>query len=683
MYIYRPIKNTKTNMAAKKHKPAKETTPIQTNTITPSVDNTRSASRITKLTTGYLPYLLLIVLSFVLYGNTISYQYALDDEIIICRNEPVLKGLAGTSDIFRNDMFESYYNQHNASAQLSGGRYRPLSVFSFALEQQFIGTHPDANFEKNCWDTNENGQPDPSEDLNGDGAYNYKDCLSKGFTLRHFDNILFYGLACCALFLFLNSVVFKERKLLALIVCMLFVAHPLHTEVVANVKSRDEIFSLLFMVLTLYFAHQYEANGKWKSIALSLLCFFCALLSKEYGALLFVLVPLSLYLFSGKSFRLKNCLGLLAGMVVLFGIYYYLRSGVATGLSSVQDTELLNNPYLLASPSQALATKFFVLLKYLWLCIFPYKLSSDYGYNSIPYKSFGDVSVWISIFVLLGIIAGGVFALIKKHWLAFAIAMYALTLLLVSNFIFNLGATMGERLAFHASLGYCMALGAFIFWIIDKLKAKKEAVFAILLPVLVLYSVKTIARNRAWENDDTLALTDVQIMPESALLNSNAAKSYVERSETVKGAEAQHEMLEKSLYHGLKAVRLHPKLGNAYLNLGLAYARLQQFDSSLYCLNKAFTIYPNHPNKKACYDLLAEAMYQKGNSLGATQSWQEGIALFNKAVALNPDVARYWYDLGGYLFKTGDFVKAKAAWTKAYQLDPKDPDIIKVQGILK
>ncbi|KAA5536408.1 tetratricopeptide repeat protein [Taibaiella lutea] len=674
---------TKAIMTAKKQKPVKDIRAQNSTVAIVTDDNNRPVTWITKLTSGYLPYVLLIALSFILYGNTLHYQYALDDEIIICKNEPVLKGLAGTSDIFRNDLFESYYSQNNASAQLSGGRYRPLSVFSFALEQEFIGTRPNANFEKNCWDTNENGQPDPSEDLNGDGAYNYKDCLSKGFTLRHFDNILFYSLTCCVLFLFLSTVVFREKKLLALIVCLLFVAHPLHTEVVANVKSRDEIFSFLFIILTLYFAHRYETNRKWKFIVLCLFSFFCALLSKEYGALLFVLLPLSLYLFSRTSFKLKNFTGLFAGMIALFGIYYFLRSGVATGLSNVQDVELLNNPYLLATPSQALATKLFVLWKYLWLCIFPYQLCSDYGYNSIPYKSFGDISLWISIFIFSGILVSGVIASIKKHWLAFAIAIYVLTLFLVSNLIFNLGATMGERLAFHASLGYCMVLGALIVWLSGKLKSNGVVIFIIVLPVLFLYSAKTISRNRAWENDDTLAMTDVKIMPESALLNNNAAKSSVEHSELVSEAAAQHEFLENAVYYGQKAVHLHPKLGSAYINLGLAYARLQQFDSSLYCLDKAFAIYPDHPNKKACYNLLADALYQKGHSLGATQSWQEGIVLFNKAIALNPDVAKYWYDLGGYLFKTQDFVKAKQAWIKAYQLDPNDPDIIKVQGILK
>lgn len=631
------------------------------------------------LTTGLLPYLLLLILSFILYSNTINHQYALDDEIVICKNEAVLKGIGGTKDIFGKDLFASYYKQNNASAQLSGGRYRPLSVFSFALEQQFIGTR-NVTVDANAWDLNENGQQDAEEDVNHDGAFNYKDVYAKGFTLRHFDNILLYGLTCCVLFLFLSKVVFKEKKLLAFIITLLFLAHPLHTEVVANVKSRDEILSFFFIILTLYLTHQYASQRKVKQLLLALLSCFCALLSKEYGALLFVLIPLSLYLFSEKPIELKKQIGLFTGMVVLFGIYYWLRSGVVTGAAAIQDKELLNNPYLLATSSQALATKLYVWFKYLLLCIFPYSLSSDYGYNSISYKNFGDIGVWMGIITITGMVITGIIALVKKNWIAFPIAIYILTLLLVTNLLFNVGATMGERLAFHASLGYCMLLGAFLVWIT---KNKGQLAFYITLPILLVYSVKTFSRNKAWENDDTLALTDIQTMPESALLNCNASRTYIVYSELPENKGNEKYNLEKAVSHGQKAIQIYPGMGTAYINLGLAYAKLNQFDSSMYCLNKAFEISPSHPNKKAYYALLADALYQKGNSLGAQQKWDEGILLFNKAVALNPDVARYWYDLGGYLFNVKDFTNAKRAWEKAFQLNPKDPDIIKVQGIIK
>jgi superkiller protein 3 len=83
------------------------------------------------------------------------------------------------------------------------------------------------------------------------------------------------------------------------------------------------------------------------------------------------------------------------------------------------------------------------------------------------------------------------------------------------------------------------------------------------------------------------------------------------------------------------------------------------------------------------YDLLANTYYSKGYNLGGQQKWVEGKAYLLKAVEINPENAKYWYDLGGFCFNSQDYVKAKEAWTKAYQLDPKDTNIIKVQGLLR
>jgi tetratricopeptide (TPR) repeat protein len=639
-------------------------------------------SWLSKITQGIIPYIIIMVASIGLYANTFHHQYALDDDIIICKNEYVLRGFSGMSDIFSKDLFDSFYKQMNTTAQLSGGRYRPLSVATFAIEQEFIGTREDANFEADSWDFNKNGKQDIDEDVNKDGLYNDKDIRSKGFMLRHIDNVLFYGIACCMLFLFLSTVVFKDNKLLAFIITALFLAHPIHTEVVANVKSRDEIFSLLFMMLTLYLAHQYDSKRHLKYVLFTALTFMCAMLSKEYGATLLILIPLSLYLFSPNKFEVKNYFGLFAGLLVSFFIYYGIRSGIVIGKSNLQDQELLNNPYLLASETQQLATKLFIFLKYFLTLLIPHPLSSDYGYNSIPYKDMGDPSVWASILLLIGFIAGGIYALIKKSWMAFAIGFYMLTILLVTNLVFNVGATMGERLVFHASVGFCMALGYGLYWIAQKIKNPSVAFF-LLIPIFVLYSIKTISRNKAWENDITLALTDVEIMPESTALNGNAASRNIDLSEWPANKPREKELIAKSIQYGRKAVTLHPGFVNGYMNLGLAYAKIEQFDSAKVCWDKAFKMYPSHPSKQLYYNLLADAYYRKGVSYGQGQQWKEGKVYLLKAVEENPNNAQYWYDLGGFAYNSQDYAKAKEAWTKAYQLNPKDTNIIKVQGILR
>ncbi|HOZ52106.1 MAG TPA: hypothetical protein PLU17_09630 [Chitinophagaceae bacterium] len=649
---------------------------------TVSLNTNEKISVLDKILKGYTPYIIMMLCSIALYANTFKHQYALDDEIIISKNEYVLRGIAGMPDIFSKDLFESFYTQMNTTAQLAGGRYRPLAVASFAIEQEFIGTRQDANFEANGWDLNHNGKQDIEEDINKDGNYNDKDIKSKGFGMRHINNTLFYGLAVCMLFLFLSKIVFKENPLLAFVISLLFLFHPIHTEVVANVKSRDEIFSFLFMMLSLFLAHQYATQRTLKYLILTCLTFFCALLSKEYGVVLLILIPLSLYLFDENKFKIGNYIGLVLGLLVSFGIYYGIRSTIVIGESNLQDQELMNNPFLLADETQKLATKFFIFLKYFVTLVLPHPLSSDYGYNSIPYKDYSDYRVWIGIVILFGSIGAGLLAFKKRNWTAFAIAFYMLNILLVTNFVFNIGATMGERLVFHSSLGYCMLLGFGLMWIGEKINLKQMSI-VLVLPILVLYSMKTFSRNKAWENDITLALTDVENMPESIALNGNASSRNLDMSELPKNKDRAPELIRKAISYGNKAVKLHPGFVNGYLNLGLGYAKLEKYDSAKYVWDIAFKIYPHHPSKPIYYNLLADVYYREGFKFGTDKKWNEGKNLIQKAVELNPTNANYWYDLGGFAYNAQDYVKAKEAWSKAYQLNPKDTNIIKVQGILK
>lgn len=635
------------------------------------------------LTRGVVPYAIIAIFSVLLYANTFKHQFALDDDIVICKNDHVLKGLAGLPDIFSKDLFDSFYRQMNTKSQLSGGRYRPLSVASFAIEQEFIGTRNDANFEANCWDENKNGIQDKVEDINGDGLFNEKDCRSKGFTLRHINNVLFYALACAILFWFLSTVVFRKQALLALITTLLFAAHPLHTEVVANVKSRDEIFAFLFIILSLLMAYKYQAEAKMKHAVLSALCFLAALLSKEYGATVLGLVPITWYL-SSKDTQTKGRLVILMGaLAAAFVVYLAMRSQVGLDLSrsDLQEKEILNSPYLLADEAQKLATKIYIFLKYIILLILPYPLSSDYGYNSIPYKDFSDPLVWLSLLSFGAMLWIGWRGFKEKNWSLFAVAFYLFNIALVTNFIFNVGATMGERLAFHSSLGFCMLLTYGLHYLSQKAN-KPELALLITLPILLAYSVTTIGRNKAWENDITLALTDVKTCPNSTALNGNAASRCLDLSELPANAARSKVLIEQSIEYGRKALGIHPGFVNGYLNIGISFAKLDMLDSAKVAWDKAFRLYPSHPNRTMYYNMLANSYWAKGYNMGTQQKWNEGMELLKKAVAIDSMNVRYWYDLGGFAFNSGNVALAREAWLRGYRINPNDSTIQQVKQFI-
>lgn len=635
-----------------------------------------------KMKHGGVPYAVLTCVCLALYANTFGHQFALDDNIVICKNEYVLRGLAGIPDIFRNDVFDSYRRQMNSTEQLTGGRYRPLSVASYAVEQELIGTRRGAVYEPGCWDVDKNNRQDPGEDVNADGVYNDKDCRGRGFPLRHVVNVFLYAVACCLLFLFLKSVVFEKSPQTALIVSLLFAAHPVHTEVVANVKSRDEILSCVFILLTLILVHRHDAKRRIPAAVLACLAYFCALLSKEYGVVVLLVAPLSLYLFRANGLSVRRVAPIMVGLVLVFGGYYGIRSRSIMGRSDLPATELMNNPYQLASSEQRLASKLFIPLKYLTLQVLPHPLCSDYGYKSIPYQDFSSARVWMSILVLAGMLAALFVALRKRHWVAFALAVYLLPLLLVTNIIFNVGATMGERLIFHSSIGFCMIAGGFLAWLGENLK-KKWLAATILIPILALYSMKTVSRNEAWENDVTLELTDVKINPESVALNGNAAARMIDLSELPQNKPQEQQLLRSAIGYASKAITLYPHYVNGYLNLGLAHAKMEQYDRAREYWGRAFSLYPQHPSKTLYYGLLAKAYYRDGFNLGQAGRLKAGMESMQKAVDLTPGNARYWYELGRLAYEDQDRARARKAWARAYQLDPADESIGKAQALVR
>jgi hypothetical protein len=86
------------------------------------------------------PALVLFLLGLLLYGYTVTFDYVLDDKIVLSENSFVKKGVVGVWDILTTDSFEGYFGRQQDL--VAGGRYRPLSLVTFAIEYQFFGLRP-------------------------------------------------------------------------------------------------------------------------------------------------------------------------------------------------------------------------------------------------------------------------------------------------------------------------------------------------------------------------------------------------------------------------------------------------------------------------------------------------------------------------------------------------------------
>jgi hypothetical protein len=84
--------------------------------------------------------------------------------------------------------------------------------------------------------------------------------------------------------------------------------HPIHSEAIANVKSRDEIFSLIFISLTFFFSFKYMKDKSNKNLFWAAFNFLLALLSKEYAVVLVMLIPIAFFVYGEINFDPKTFL---------------------------------------------------------------------------------------------------------------------------------------------------------------------------------------------------------------------------------------------------------------------------------------------------------------------------------------------------------------------------------------
>ncbi len=584
--------------------------------------------------------LILILVGFIYYANSFSNEYALDDGIVIQNNDYVQAGFGGIKKIMSTDAYESFYRHMGAKQQLEGGRYRPLSVVTFAIEQQFFGSKEKVK---------------PFDDVAG---------------VRHFMNVLFYILSVVLLFYLLRNFIFKENPLAAFVACLIFLIHPMHTEVVANAKSRDEILSFLFIVLTFISVFRYREKKNIGDFFLALFFYFLALLSKEYAVTLIILIPMLLFIVRKEKF-VKSVLTTLPFVAVAL-LYLLIRYKIVGAGAKFENPDVLNNPYLYATPPEKLATKIEVLLRYLKLLFYPHTLSSDYSYNTIPFANFSSAAVWSSILLHISLFVAAVVLFFKRNILSFAITFYLLHLFMISNLIFNVGATMGERMVYHSSFGFAIAVSVFFSWLIEKVSAeqtKKIIGFGLGGLIVIWCGAKTIARNAEWKNDKTLFIADAQKVPNSALVNGNAGKAYIDLAEMPENKDQEKELVSKGIYHLTRAVSIHDKYVNGYLNLGVGYFKLKEYDKAMENWSKAKAIYPRNPFIKRNFELLAATYFNEGMTIGG-KDVPQAIILLEKAVSIDSTNADYWYNLGGACFTNKDFGKARTAWSKTLQLKP-------------
>src|SRR5690606_34251573 len=110
---------------------------------------------------------------------------------------------------------------------------------------------------------------------------------------------------------------------LPFVATLLYLAHPLHTEVAANIKSRDEIMSLLFALCAFREVLLYLEQKRSAHLVFGSLWFFASLLSKESSVTFLGVIPLALLFFPKGD--LKQSLISVSPLIAATAVYLAIR----------------------------------------------------------------------------------------------------------------------------------------------------------------------------------------------------------------------------------------------------------------------------------------------------------------------------------------------------------------------
>jgi len=479
----------------------------------------------------YLPASAIIVaFSFLLYFQSISYGYVLDDLMVIQENKFTKEGFSGIWDIFTTESFTGYFGEKKELVQ--GNRYRPLSIVTFAIEHGIMGGQVP-------W-------------------------------LSHFINILLY--ACTGLMLlFVLELLFRNFKSnkwwlsIPFLATMIYLAHPIHTEAVANIKGRDEIMSMLFSLGALYATLRYMDNAERKWMIIAMVNYFLGLLSKENAITFLAVIPVTVYYFSNTDWKKLRSVGI--WLFITTVIYLILRFNTA-GVPNLseQSKDLMNNPFLGMKPDEKLGSIMYTLLKYLQLMVWPHPLSHDYYPYAIPKISLFRPIPLLSLTVYIGLIIAAFKGVKKKSVYSYSIWFYLLTLTIVSNIVINLGTFMNERFIFMASAGFCIALAYFLVIHLPKLlpSIKWLTIISIFM-VITGYTAKTLVRVPVWKDAISLNEAAVAISSSSARANSFMSTALFEKFKLTNDINQKKELINKTEIYAQRAIDIMPDYSNGNL----------------------------------------------------------------------------------------------------------------------
>ena len=308
---------------------------------------------------------------------------------------------------------------------------------------------------------------------------------------------------------------------------LLFAAHPIHVEAVANVVGRAELMCAAGVLGALVIAARTPLTpGRAVGIVA---CFVVALLSKEQGMLLPLLLLMVAWVNrmrptapdaapreparSAEAQR-RLLLWLTFAVCVTLAGYIVFRESTIRFWWDRSKLDWVMNPMVRSRGADRWLLPVVLLGRYTALLVAPVRLSMDYGADVIGWVARrNDPYLWLGVSSLVVWVALFVGSLVRRAWVvAFCLLGTAITYGLVSNFLSLIGTIFGERLMYLPSAFFVVLLA------IGAAHLPRRVAAVALALVLGLWSVRTVTYAQRWNDRMAFYEASVREQPGSAQL---------------------------------------------------------------------------------------------------------------------------------------------------------------------
>lgn len=498
------------------------------------------------------------ILGFVLFLPSISNDYAWDDAIVITENPRIQQGIGNLTEIWTPHFSDQLKDKYG---------YRPVVLTSFALEYTLFGLNPH---------------------------------------ISHLLNALIYGLICMLLLKVLTQIFPRQPAWLPLLATLLFTVHPIHVEAVANIKSRDELFALLFGLMAILYFLQWRASRKWINLVSTASLLALSLLSKESAFSMAAVLFLIIWLDPSANRKHQITDSLITVVMGISAILFILQVAMPHGQAVTEGAGLFHESPRLGNPAigwmergQKIFVGFAVPVHYLKVLVWPWPLRYYYGMGVFPTPVYGDplgcmgqgilfIWLWLSI----------------RNWKKNRLPAFALAGFLATAFLyFHVLATLPDFMAERFMLVPGIFVLVMIAWISLKINEWLPKQWAFLqkrlwlgLPmwigvvfgvIAVVWAGKTISRERVWKSNLTLFRSD---MPQ---LEGCARANYYLAGALAKDAEKRKVPYpDEAIERYRKAISISPLVYNARIELAQLLYNQQKFSEGVAVMQECAKAFP-------------------------------------------------------------------------------------------